>query len=222
MKRGPELLKPDGLLALFVAETDRGDVIRERVEPNVHRMRWIAGHRHTPAHRSLQTTDGQILKPATHKADHFVSPVLRSHEIRFLVRGQERLVVIREPEKVTLFRNAIEWRVVNEASRRITFVLRFLILVFSLIFSTRSAEPAFVVALVNRVAALGSLRFRDATPELAHALVMKRLGGAHEDVVAAVGRVECKLVRHLFEITDNVIGLFLRRASGFLRGAFDV
>src|SRR6185503_3241568 len=75
---------------------------------------------------------------------------------------------------------------------------------------------------VNRVVALRGFCFRDTTPEFAHTLIMKGLGGAHEDVVAAVCGIETKLARHLREITDDVISLLLRRASGFLRGAFDV
>jgi hypothetical protein len=63
MQRRPELLKADRFLALFVSETDRGDVIRQRVEPDVHRVRRIVRHRHAPTHRSLQTTHRQILKP---------------------------------------------------------------------------------------------------------------------------------------------------------------
>ena len=51
---------------------------------------------------------------------------------------------------------------------------------------------------------------------------MKRLGGAHEDVVAAVFGIQTKLARHLLEIADDVIGLFFRRASGFLCRALDV
>src|SRR6185369_15506144 len=93
---------------------------------------------------------------------------------------------------------------------------------FSLVLGAGGAEPALVVALVDRVVALRRFCFCDATPELAHALVMKRLGGAHEDIVAAVCGVEAKLARHLLVITDNVIGLLLRRASGLLRGALDV
>src|SRR5512146_721630 len=82
MQRRPELLKANCLLSLFVSETDRGDVIRKRLEPNVHRMRRIIRHGHAPAHGSLETTDRKILEPTAHKAHHFVTPVLRSHEIR--------------------------------------------------------------------------------------------------------------------------------------------
>src|SRR6185436_18599389 len=79
-----------------------------------------------------------------------------------------------------------------------------------------------VVTLVNRVVALWSLCVRDSTPELADAFVMKRLGGAHEDIVATVRSVEGKLTRHLVVITNDVVGLLFRCTAGFLRSAFDV
>src|SRR5215213_1572445 len=82
MQRGPELLKSDGFLALLVSKANRGDVIRECVEPHIHRVCGIVRHRHAPAYRSLQTTYGQVLEPATHKADYFVAPVLGPDKIR--------------------------------------------------------------------------------------------------------------------------------------------
>ena len=52
MQRRPELLKPNGLLAFFISEADRGDVVGQRVEPNVHRVRRIVRHGHAPTHRT--------------------------------------------------------------------------------------------------------------------------------------------------------------------------
>ncbi len=78
------------------------------------------------------------------------------------------------------------------------------------------------MALVDRVVAAWGLVARDASPQFTHALVVKRLGGAHEDVVAAVCGVETKLARHLLVVTDDVIRLFFRRASGLLSRALDI
>src|SRR5437660_1502885 len=66
--------------------------------------------------------------------------------------------------------------------------------------------------LVQSVAAFRRLCFSDPTPEFAHALVMKRLGRAHENVIAAVLGIETKRRRHLFEVANDVIGLLLRCA----------
>src|SRR6185369_9981777 len=77
-------------------------------------------------------------------------------------------------------------------------------------------------AFVDRAVPLRRLCFRDSSPEFADALVMKGKGGAHEDVVTTVRSVETKLTRHLGEIADDVIGLFLRCSARLLSGALDV
>src|ERR1041385_5088652 len=110
----------------------------------------------------------------------------------------------------------------NEARRWFAFVLWFLILVLGFVFGTRGTEPPFVMALVDSVVAAWRFCFSDAAPELTDALVVKRLGGAHKDVVTAVCGVETKLARHLLVVTDDVIRLLLRRAAGLLGGALDV
>src|SRR5437588_2932699 len=96
------------------------------------------------------------------------------------------------------------------------------IFVFRLVGRASRTKPAFVVALVQGIAPFRSLRLRHPTPELTHAFVMKRLRGAHEDVVTAVFGIEPKRSSHLLEIADNIIGLFLGRAIIALRGTFDV
>src|SRR5215213_5535217 len=110
----------------------------------------------------------------------------------------------------------------NQTRRWVAFVLRFLILVFGFVFGTGGAEPTFVVTFVDGIVATRCFVARDSSPEFTNPLVVKRLGSAHEDVVAAVCSVETKLARHLFVVTDDVIRLFLRRAAGFLGGALDV
>ena len=51
---------------------------------------------------------------------------------------------------------------------------------------------------------------------------MKRFGGAHENVVAAVFGVEAKLRSHALEIIDHVISLLLRRSAAAFGSALDV
>src|SRR6185312_14257684 len=91
-----------------------------------------------------------------------------------------------------------------------------------LISRTRRTEPAFVVTFVERVPALRRLRPRHPAPQLAHGLVMKRLGRAHEDVITTMRRVETERGGHLLEIIDDKIGLFLRRSLVSFGGSFDV
>src|SRR5205807_7987154 len=72
VQRRPKLLKTDGPLAFFIPKTDGGDVVRERIEPNVHRMVGIVGHRQSPGNRTFQTADGKVLQAAANKALHFI------------------------------------------------------------------------------------------------------------------------------------------------------
>src|SRR5207253_9536655 len=51
-----------------------------------------------------------------------------------------------------------------------------------------------------------------AAPEFADALVMKRLGRAHENVVSPVRAVQAKLRRHLLVVIDYVVCLLFWRA----------
>src|SRR5262249_10346190 len=110
----------------------------------------------------------------------------------------------------------------NQTGWRIAFLLWFLILVFGFVFGTRRAEPAFVMAFVDRVVTLRGLCFRDSAPELTHAFIVKRISGAHEDVVAAMFGIQTKLARHPREIADDVISLLFGCAPRFLCRTLDI
>ena len=56
MERGPELLEPDGALALFITVAQRRDVVYEGVEPNVNRVRRITGNENAPALSPMAVT----------------------------------------------------------------------------------------------------------------------------------------------------------------------
>src|SRR5205085_12395148 len=102
--------------------------------------------------------------------------------------------------------------VMHKTERRITSILRFLILVFRLVLSAWRAEPSFVETLVDSFTPFRCAAARSTPPQLLNALLVKRVGRAHEDVVAAVLCVQPELCCHLLEIADNIIGLLLRRA----------
>src|SRR5689334_3338625 len=110
----------------------------------------------------------------------------------------------------------------DQTSRRVAGIRRFLVFVFSLVLGAGCAKPTFVVSLIDRIVTLWCLRTRTPAPELADSFVVKRLSGPHEDVVSTVVSVEPKRRGHFFEVTDNVIRLFFWSASGFFRRAFDV
>src|SRR5687768_18502128 len=111
----------------------------------------IIRHRHAPTHRRLQSTDGKILKPTTHKTADFIPARLRSNEIRLrLIDVEQRFGVIGEPEEITFFRYAIERRVVNQIRRDSVWIRRGAVRIVSLVSSTRRADPAFVLIVEDR------------------------------------------------------------------------
>src|SRR5690349_2890923 len=110
----------------------------------------------------------------------------------------------------------------NQTSWRVSGIRRLLVLVFGLIFGARRTKPSFVMSLVDRIVTLWCLGPRTSAPELADTLVVKRLSSSHKDVVSTVSSIEPKSGGHLFEVADDVIGLFFWCAPGFLCRAFDI
>src|ERR1043165_391514 len=111
MQRRPELLEANRALLRLVAESNRRNIIRQRVEPDIHRVIRIIGNGHAPTHRRLQTADGKVLKTTGHEAFHFITPGLRSDEFGTrLIEIEERFVVIGKAEEVNLFRNSDKLR----------------------------------------------------------------------------------------------------------------
>src|SRR6266852_9689447 len=82
MQRRPELFKADRTLLLLISESDRGDVVRQCLEPDVHRVLRIAGNRNAPTYRRIQATDREILQAATDETPHFVAPRVRLNKVR--------------------------------------------------------------------------------------------------------------------------------------------
>ena len=182
----------------------------------------IVGNRDAPTDGCAQATHGKILQTAGDETFDFVAARLRPHKISTLVEIQQRLVVVRESKEIALFRNSIEFRFVNQTRWWFAFAGGLRVFVFSLVGCARRAEPTFVVSFVKRVVALRRLGFRHASPKLAGTFIVKRTRRAHEDVIAAMRGIEAELCRHLREIADYVIGLFLRGAIVPLRGALDI
>src|SRR5207248_10743045 len=120
-----------------------------------------------------------------------------------------------ETEEVALFRDAVErYAFMHKARRRVALARGPRVLVFGLELGTGRAEPALVETLVDRLAPLRRLARRDAPPELRDARVVERLGGAHEDVVAAVRAVELEGGEHFFQLAHDLIHVLFRLAPG--------
>src|SRR5437762_5280943 len=113
MHRRPILVET---AAFLIAVTERRDVIRERVQPNVHHMSFIAWDRHAPRNGFLLAADRKVLQSSFDKRDDLVSTSFGPDPLRLLSDYvQQSFVIIREPKEIAFFRNFIEWTLVDLA-----------------------------------------------------------------------------------------------------------
>src|SRR5690606_21191987 len=127
-----------------------------------------------------------------YKRNYLVSPSFWPDQIGPSVDSfKQKLGIIRQAKEIAFFGNTVERPFVHETIRNVT-AFGNVVFVFGLERRTRSAEPAFVMPLVNVRIPFRRRAFRDRAPELLRSLVMKRLGRTHKNVVAAVFRVEPK------------------------------
>jgi len=78
---------------------DGGDVVGEGVEPHVHHVLLVPGHRNAPGETGPR--DGQILQAAADEAHHLVAPALRCDEVGVvLVEFQQAILPGREAEEI--------------------------------------------------------------------------------------------------------------------------
>src|SRR6185436_11534039 len=110
----------------------------------------------------------------------------------------------------------------DQTGRRVVGVGRLRVFVFGLVAGTGSAKPAFVMPLVERVTTFRRVCFGHPPPQLACTFVVKRVGGAHEDIETTVPGVEAKGGGHALEITNDVVSLFFGSAIISLGGALDI
>ena len=99
---GGPVLARTSWLSVVGAVAERGDVIGQRIEPDINHMLGIVGHRNAPVERGA--ADRKIAQAAAHKGNHFVAPRLRPDEVGLLgVELQQLVLQRRELEEVILF-----------------------------------------------------------------------------------------------------------------------
>ena len=76
----------------FIGKTGRGDIIGQRVQPDIHDMLVIARHRNAPIETGAR--NGQIRQPLFHEIHHFVAAIMRQDEIRICFIMRQQLVAI--------------------------------------------------------------------------------------------------------------------------------
>ena len=194
---GPEPPVPG---ASGVGVADAGEVVGQRVDPHVHDVVGVVGHRHTPFEAGAR--DREVIESPLDEADHLVAPAVGQHEIGVLVVEREQPVLPRrEPEEVA--------RLLDPFDRRAAGRLAVDQLGLGVERFVAHRIPAGIGAEVDLVA-------RDEfAPELLHRGLVARLGGADEVVV---GKRE--QLAETAERLGNAVDELLRRLAGRGRRLF--
>mmetsp|Transcript_1985 Transcript_1985/g.8755 ORF Transcript_1985/g.8755 Transcript_1985/m.8755 type:complete len:297 (-) Transcript_1985:20-910(-) len=198
----PERAVQSTLLLLGLGPPQHRQVVRQRVDPDVHHMLVVVGNGDAPGEAG--PGHAQILEALLDKAEHFISPRRRLQEIRIgLVVVQQRLRKLGELEKVT---RLLGPPLHHAAARSALLAVHFDQLGLRVERLVADAVPALVGALVNE-----ALR-QQALPHLLDSLLVLRRRGAHEHVVAqAEGPLE------LLETLAHFVAELLRRDAALLR-----
>ena len=163
---------PERLEELAVRVVERGDVVEQRLDPNVDDVLRIPRDRDPPAER--RSRDRRVLQ-VLREADHFVQSRLRVDRCgrARVVLVDEPVLVLRQPEEVVLFRNDLDRDAVDR-----TFPVDQLFGLVELL--TRNAVEAFVFREVHIT------RVVQALPELLHPRLVALFGRPDEVVIRDV------------------------------------
>ena len=190
---GPVLASLGKGVAVGFAEPQGGDVVHQRVDPDVDHVLGIVGHRHAP--REVRAADGDVLKPLAQSAEHFVAPRLGADEVRLLGKKLlEPLLEGTETEVVIALFGANQWLVVHGG-----LVLEFLGLGLGDVLLLAFVVPALELAQVHDAGVDKPL------DEILHLPSMTRLGRSDEIVVGGTQQRENSL-----ELRGVVVGKLLR------------
>src|SRR5262249_3075087 len=121
--------------------SEHREVVRQRVEPDVHDVFRIVGNGNAPLKR--RPADAEILQAALDEGSDLFEASLRLEKIRMLrVEIEERLLILRQAEVIALFLQALDLAAAGRTSAvdQLRFWNEDLI---------DRAVPAFVIALVK-------------------------------------------------------------------------
>ena len=172
------------ILRTVVGIAERGDVVRERVDPDVEHVVRPLRDRDPPLHAGA--AHAEVLEPLVDDAEDLVAPRF-GIDAKPARRGalRDRLaqpaLVGGETEEEVLLLGPLARALVDGAQ-----VARLLQLVLVLEGLAPRAVPPGVRALVDRIAAVGALRLDQPAPQLQHAAHVQVLRGADEAVVADI------------------------------------
>ena len=173
-----------------------GDVVGQRVDPDIHHMLFVARHRHAPVEGRAR--DRQVLQPGFDEAHDLVAALRRPDEVGIvLVEGEQPVLIGREPEEIALLLDPFDRRAERLAAHAVVADGRFLLVEIGFLPHRIPAAVAVEVDVAIR---------RHALPDRLAGLVVPLLGGADEVVVGAAERLD-----HRAEDRRVAVGQRLRR-----------
>ncbi|MCY1232635.1 hypothetical protein D9M72_451370 [compost metagenome] len=169
----PEL----GAWTLGIVEiAGRGDVVRQRVDPDIHHVRRVVRNLDAPVEGGARNRE--ILEARFHERNHLVAAFGRTDEIRiFLIVLQELVLIGGEAEEVALLLDPFDGRSLRAVADAIVAQFGLVLLVVGFV---PHRVPAGVGILVEVA------RLAHANPDVLRRIVMALLGRADEVVVGRI------------------------------------
>jgi len=181
-----------GKFAVRIRVADAGDVIGQRVQPDIHDVFFIARHRHAPVEGGAG--DGEVLQPALHKRDDLVPAAFGLDEFGvFLVIAQQFFGIGGEAEEIARLHHPFDRRAGGGQFGAVRAGGKFAVREIGLV---AHGIPAVIFAKENIVRAVGLNRF----PDGLGGVVMARLRRADEIVVGGI-----EPARHILELGVDLV-----------------
>ncbi len=180
-----------------------GDVIGQRIDPDIHHMIGRSRHRHAPVEAGA--ADREVDQPALDEAQDLVAARFRADEVRVGgVEIEQGLLVFGEAEEPGLLGGPFDRRALRRELVAPLPVGQFLLLVEGLV---ADRIPAFVAVEIQ----VAGVRHR--LPDRLAGGVMLGLDGADETIVRNI-----EYVGHFMEIAGHFVSKFARvRRRGHAR-----
>ena len=170
---------PASLEVRFVdAVADSGDVVEQRVEPDVEDVRRVPGNLDAPV--EARARDRQVVQPLPDERDDLVAHTRGLYEVGLrLVQVEQRLLEVAHPEEVVGLLEHLDRTTVNGADKLagVVAIRRFHEIVELLVLLAADAVVTLVLALVDEAVVVELLQ------EDQHGLLVPLIGGADEVVV---------------------------------------
>ena len=186
---------------------DAGDVVGQRVEPDIHDVPLVARHLHPPVEAGAG--DGEVGQPAFDEAQHLVAAALGADEVRIgRIMSEQRLLIGGEAEEPALLHRPFDERALRRELLAAVGDDQLLLAIISLV---ADRVPTLVAAEID-VAAL-----RHRLPDRLAGLVMGGLGGADEAIEGDI-----KFPVHLLESRGHFLGELRPAATPRSRAAWAI